>query len=70
MFRLRPSEISSIVLASPVIAGAPPTLQIIKVNQNDGKTVSAQHIVFNLVDTSVHVNKLKAEKPPKIYTKL
>jgi len=70
MFRLRPGETSDIVLASPVTSGAPPTLQIVKTTQNDGKTVSAQHIVFNLKDTSLYVQDLKNKIPPQIYTKL
>jgi hypothetical protein len=57
-------------LASPVIAGSPPTLQIIKVNQNDGQTVSAQHIVFNLKDASEYVQNVKKQHQPKIYVKL
>ena len=69
MFRLRIGETSPIVLASPVITGAPPTLQIVKTTQSDGKTVSAQHIVFNLKDISLYVNDLKSKKPPKYYAK-
>jgi parvulin-like peptidyl-prolyl isomerase len=70
MFKLKPGQVSGIVLASPVIAGAPPTLQIVKVNQNDGKSVSAQHIVFNLKDASEYVQGLKKQHQPKIYVKL
>lgn len=70
MFKLKPGQVSGVVLASPVIAGAPPTLQIIKVNQNDGQSVSAQHIVFNLKDTSEYVQDRKKQHPPKIYVKL
>src|SRR5665213_2657171 len=69
MFKLKPGEISGIVLASPVISGAPPSLQIVKVTQNDGKTVSALHIVFNLKPTSTYVNALKTKKPPHLYVK-
>jgi hypothetical protein len=70
MFKLRPGQVSGIVLASPVISGAPPTLQIVKVNQNDGQNVSAQHIVFNLKDASEYVQTLKKQHPPQIYVKL
>jgi SurA N-terminal domain/PPIC-type PPIASE domain len=69
LFKLKTGEVSGIILASPVISGAPPTLQIVKVNQTDGKTVSAQHIVFNLVDTSTYVADIKTKNPPKYYTK-
>jgi parvulin-like peptidyl-prolyl isomerase len=69
MFKLKPGETSGIVLASPVISGAPPTLQIVKVTQNDGQTVSAQHIVFDLKPTKVYINELKAKDPPRLYVK-
>jgi hypothetical protein len=67
MFRLKPGEVSGIILASPVIVGAPPSLQIIKVTQNDGTTVTAQHIVFNLKDISTYVSQLRKQHPPKDY---
>jgi len=70
LFKLKPGEVSDVILASPVIAGAPPTLQILKVTQNDGKTVSAFHIVFNLTDSSVYVNNLRKTNPPKTYVNL
>lgn len=67
MFKLKPGEVSDVILASPVIAGAPPTLQIVKVTQNDGKTISALHIVFNLKDSSVYVKELRKNSPFKSY---
>jgi hypothetical protein len=69
LFKLKPGEVSPIVLASPVLAGNPPTLQIAKVSQNDGKSVTAQHIVINLKDPAVYVNELKTKNPPKSYVK-
>ncbi|MBX4199425.1 SurA N-terminal domain-containing protein [Candidatus Saccharibacteria bacterium] len=70
LFKLKPGEVSNVILASPVIAGAPPTLQIVKVTQNDGKTISALHIVFNLKDSSVYVKELRKSSPPKTYVNL
>lgn len=67
MFKLKAGQVSPIVLASPIISGAPPTLQIIKVTQNDGKTVTAQRIIFFLKDTLGYVNDLKAKHPAKLY---
>jgi hypothetical protein len=69
MFKLKAGETSGIILASPVISGAPPSLQIVKVTQNDGKSVSGQHIVFNLKPTQVYINELKAKNPPHLYVK-
>ncbi|MDB5160786.1 MAG: Peptidylprolyl isomerase [Candidatus Saccharibacteria bacterium] len=69
MFKLKAGEVSPAILASPVLAGNPPTLQIIKVTQNDGKSITAQHIVINLKDPSVYVNELKAKSPPKAFVK-
>jgi parvulin-like peptidyl-prolyl isomerase len=70
LFKLKPGEVSNVILASPVIAGAPPTLQIVKVTQNDGKTISALHIVFNLKDSSVYVKELRKSSSPKTYVNL
>lgn len=69
LFKLKPGQVSGIILASPVVRSAPPSLQIVKVTQNDGKTVTAQHIVFNLKDTSIYVKQLEKQNPPKLYVK-
>jgi len=67
MFKLKAGETSGIILASPVVVGAPPSLQIVKVTQNDGTTVNAQHIVINLKDISTYVKELRKQYPPKDY---
>lgn len=69
LFKLKPGQVSGIILASPVVRNAPPSLQIVKVTQNDGQTVTAQHIVFNLKDTSTYVKQLEKQNPPKLYVK-
>lgn len=69
LFKLKPGQVSPVILASPIFAGNPPTLQIVKVSQNDGKSVTAQHIVINLKDPSYYVDQLKAKYPPKLYVK-
>ncbi|HVO86623.1 MAG TPA: SurA N-terminal domain-containing protein [Candidatus Binatia bacterium] len=70
LFSLKPGQTSGIILASPVLAGQPPSLQIVKVNTNDGNTVTAQHIVINLKDPSYYVDQLKNQKPSKTYIKI
>jgi len=67
LFSLKPGQTSGIILASPVLSGQPPSLQIVKVTQNDGTTVSAQHIVINLKDPSYYVDQLKSKYPAKKY---
>jgi hypothetical protein len=67
LFQLKAGQTSDIILASPVLANTPPSLQIVKVNQTDGKNISAQHIVINLKDPSVYVAAYKKQHPPKSY---
>ncbi|MEK7561857.1 MAG: SurA N-terminal domain-containing protein [Patescibacteria group bacterium] len=69
LFNLKPGQISDIILASRTDASRPNTLEILKVNTNDGTTVAAQHISFNLKDISVYVDELKAKQPVKTYVK-
>lgn len=67
MFKLKTGQISGIILASRTDISKPDSLEIVKVNGNDGTTVTAQHISFNLKDISVYINDLKAKKPSKTY---
>jgi hypothetical protein len=67
LFQLKAGQSSDIILASPVLANTPPSLQIVKVNQTDGKNISAQHSVINLKDPSVYVAAYKKQHPPKSY---
>lgn len=67
LFKLKPGQISDVVLASRIDASRPNTLEILKVNQNDGTTISAQHISFNLTDISVYIKQLQAKQPVRTY---
>jgi parvulin-like peptidyl-prolyl isomerase len=69
LFKLKPNQTSGIIVASPVQAGQPVTLQIVKVLESDGNTVTAQHIAFNLTDVSTYIKELKAKEPPTLYVK-
>lgn len=69
LFALSPGQISDIIVASSVQTGAPTTLEIVKVLQSDGTTVTAQHISFNLTDISTYINALKAKQPAHTYVK-
>lgn len=60
LFSLKPGQYSGIVDAGS-------TLEIVKVTQKTGNTVTAQHISFKLQDLSVYINKLKASEPTKTY---
>lgn len=62
LFKLKPGEVSEIVNTGD-------TLEILKVNQNDGTNVTAQHISFKLKDISEFIKPLKDKKPPKTYVK-
>lgn len=69
LFNLKPGQISGVILASRTDTSRPNTLEILKVNTNDGTTVTAQHISFNLKDVSVYIDELKAKQPVKTYVK-
>ncbi len=67
IFKLKAGQYSDIILASPVLSSQPPSLQIIKVSQTDGKTVTAQHIVINLKNPDVYAKEQMDKNPPKKY---
>jgi hypothetical protein len=67
LFGLRPGQVSDLVLASPVLAGQPPSLQIVKVTGLQGDAVTAQHIVINLKDADTYIKQLQSKKPSHAY---
>lgn len=69
LFKLKPGEVSGIILASRTDVSKPNTLEIVKVNQNDGTTVTAQHISFNLKEINTYIDELKKSQPVKTYVK-
>lgn len=60
LFALQPGQHSGVINAGQ-------TLEIVKTNQNDGTTVTAQHISFKLRDLSEQIAALKKQFPPKTY---
>src|SRR3989344_581915 len=69
LFKLNPGQVSNIIIASPVQAGQPVSLEIVKVLENDGTNVTAQHISFGLKDVNSYIKELKEKQPPTIYVK-
>ena len=69
LFKLAPGQISGVILASRLEINRPDTLEILKVTQTDGNTVTAQHISFYLKDISTYVDSLKKKEPPRAYVK-
>lgn len=69
IFKLKSGQTSDIILSSPVLAGTAPTLQIIKVIENNDSTATAQHIVFNLKDINIFIEERKKAKPVQKYVK-
>ena len=67
LFQLQAGQVSDLILASPVLAGQPPSLQIVKVTAVNGDSVTAQHIVINLKDASTYIKPLQADKPAHAY---
>jgi hypothetical protein len=69
LFTLKPGQTSGIIVASPVQTGQPVTLEIVKVLEADGTTVTAQHISFPLKDVGTYIKDLKSKQPPTIYVR-
>ncbi len=67
MFKLKVGEVSDLILASPVLANQGPSLQIVKITGKSGDSVTAQHIVINLKDSSTYIKALQAKKPSHNY---
>src|SRR3989344_1985720 len=67
LFKLKPGEVSDVILATRTDVSRPNTLEIVRLNASDGTTVTAQHISFNLKDISVYIDELKAKQPVKTY---
>ncbi|MBA3757885.1 peptidylprolyl isomerase [Candidatus Saccharibacteria bacterium] len=62
LFKLKPGEVSGIISTGR-------TLEVLKVQQNDGASVTAQHISINLKDISEFIDPLKKKQQPKNYVK-
>jgi hypothetical protein len=67
LFKLKVGQVSDLILASPVLAGQGPSLQIVKLTGINGDTVTAQHIVINLKDASTYVKQLQTKQPAHPY---
>jgi len=62
MFNLKAGQISDIINAGP-------TLEIVKVLTNDGTTVTAKHISFNLKPISTYIKPLATKQPAHAYVR-
>lgn len=67
LFQMKTGQVSDVILASPVLAGQGPTLQIVKLTGTSGDNVTAQHIVINLRDAANYIKKLRIKHPPHPY---
>lgn len=67
LFNMKVGQFSNVILASPVLSGQGPSLQIVKLTGVKGDTATAQHIVFNLQDISTWIKPLQAQKPSRSY---
>jgi hypothetical protein len=67
LFSLKKGEVSDIILASPVLAGQGPSLQIVKLSGKSGDTVTAQYIVVHIKDANNYIKDLKSNNPPHYY---
>lgn len=62
LFNISPGQVSSVINAGS-------SLQIVKLLQKNGNSVTAQHIVFSLKDISAYLTPLKAKEPAHSYVK-
>ncbi len=60
LFKLKPGQTSTIIKAGN-------TLQIVKVTENNGKTVRASHIQFNLKDINSYIKAKQSSTPVHTY---
>jgi hypothetical protein len=67
LFQLKAGQVSDLILASPVLANQPPSLQIVRVTGVAGDSVTAQHIVINLKDPATYIKQLQDKKPAHSY---
>jgi hypothetical protein len=67
LFQLKPGQVSDLILASPVLASQPPSLQIVKLTGGVGDSVTAQHVVINLKDAGSYIKQAQAKKPAHSY---
>lgn len=67
LFKMKAGEASKVIEASRLDISKPDTLEILKVVSNDGNTVTAKHISFNLKDSSELIKSLKQQQPVRLY---
>ncbi|HET9722003.1 MAG TPA: peptidylprolyl isomerase, partial [Candidatus Saccharimonadales bacterium] len=67
LFNMKVGDVSDVILASPVLSGQGPTLQIVKLTAINGDSVTAQHITINIKDISTYIKPLEKQQPPHEY---
>lgn len=67
LFTMKVGQISGIIIASPVLAGQGPSLQIVKLTGTKPGGVTAQHITINLQNPSVYIKQYEKTHPYHTY---
>ncbi len=67
LFNMKPGQVAGVIIASPVLAGQGPTLQIVKLTGVKSSGVTAQHITIKLQDPSIFIKQLEKTHPYKTY---
>jgi parvulin-like peptidyl-prolyl isomerase len=62
LYKLKPGEISNIINTGS-------TLEVVKVDQDNGNAIFAHHIVINLKDINSYIKEIKDKKPVHTYVK-
>jgi hypothetical protein len=64
---MKVGQVSGTIIASPVLAGEGPSLQIVKLTGVKSDGVTAQHITINLKNPSVFINQFEKSHPYHTY---
>lgn len=67
LFNMKTGQVSNVIIASPILAGQGPSLQIVKLTGVKGDMVTAQHITINLQNPSVFIKQYEKSHPSKDY---
>jgi len=67
LYSMKVGQVSGVIIASPVLAGQGPSLQIVKLTGIKGGSVTAQHITINLQNPSVFIKQLESQQPSHAY---
>ena len=67
LFTMKVGQVSGVIIASPILSGEGPSLQIVKLTGVKTGGVTAEHITINLTDPTVYIKQFEKTHPYKTY---